>query len=331
MIKNEKSKSNFYSTNPNLPTQQYLSTYATDTTGNKKEINDKKPIKELNITNFIKQKNKFNISNFFNEKEAKKFLESRDLALKRIILNDEIENNNINNGIKNNNLQFQKTEIKKEKAIKKQIQKGNTISLMKNKIKSKNNKNKINPNKNIKNKNDDKSSDSEFNFNIIETVNNCENDSNDNNFIYKFIIDNADESEEIFHRKLKKEIKRVETRKNNINNKIANNSERTQNSNKKNNKGNIKANASEKSEKKISPFDYNEINRNLMIGNEIEVSSISDGTSKSPIKNQTKILATLEDRKDNTNKNLSGKNNSNNQLMINSDHESLISILSGLI
>lgn len=306
MIKNKKSKSNFFNTNSNVLSQQYLSTIATDTTGNKKEVREKKSIKELNIINFIKQKNKFYISNFFDEKEVKMFLESKEIALKRIVLNDEIENTNNNISITINN------------------QKENSTSPSKK-------KNKIDKNKiSNENKNDDKSSDSESNFNIIETVNNCEN-SKDNSFIYKFIIDNANESEDNFHKKLKKEIKKVATKKNNINNKNINNSGRTQTSNKKNDKNSIKVNISEKSGARVNPFKYSEINRNLMIGNDIEVSSINDDDSKSPERIQTKNLTILEDKKDDTNKNLNIKSNSNNQMGINSDHESLISILSGLI
>lgn len=326
MIKNEKPKSNFYSTNPNFLSQQYLSTNATDTTGNKKETIEKKPKKELNITNFIKQKNKFYISNFFNEKESKKFLDSRDIALKRIKLNDEIENINNNNEITNKNCK-QNTEIKNEKKLKKKIQKGNTLSPKKNKSKNKNDKNKIL----TENKNDDKMSGGEIiNFNIINTENNCDNDSKDN-FIYKFIIDNADESEDNFHKKLKKEIKEVETKKSNANNKNVNNSRRTQISNKKHDKNNIKVNMSEKSEKKINPFKYSEITKNLMVGNKIEVSSINDDSLKSPERNHSKIITTLKDKKEDTNKNLNDKNNSNNQIGINSSHESLMSILSDLI
>lgn len=132
------------------------------------------------------------------------------------------------------------------KKIEKKIQKGNTLSPKKNKSKNKNDKNKIL----TENKNDDKMSGGEIiNFKIINTENNCDNDSKDN-FIYKFIIDNADESEDDFHKKLKKEIKEVETKKSNANNKNVNNSRRTQISNKKHDKNNIKVNMSEKSEKK---------------------------------------------------------------------------------
>ena len=330
MIKNEKSKSNFYSTNQNFHSLQYLSTNATDTTGNKKEIIEKKPQKELNIISFIQQKNKFYISNYFNEKEAKKFLESKDIALKRIKLNDEIENINNNNRITNKDCNLQKMEIKDEKKMKHRIQKGHSVSPRKKRIKNLNDKNKIlNHNKNEKNKNNDKKSDGVIiNFKIINTETNCNNDSKDNN---KYIIDNEDESEDNFHKKLKKEIKAVKTDKNISNNKNVNNSRRTQISHKNKYKNNIKVNMSEKGDKKMNPFEYSEIIKNLMVGKEIEVSSINDETPKSPQRNQTKIFTTLENKKDDTNKNLNDKNNSNSQISYNSSHESLMSILSDLI
>jgi hypothetical protein len=320
MIKNQKSKSNFYSTNTNFLSQQYLSTNATDTMV-------KKPKIEPNITNFISQKNKFYFSNFFNENESKKFLESRDIALKRIIFNDEIENINNTNEITNMNCKLPKMENKNEKKSKQHTNKGNIVSPKKKRSKNKDDKNKILN----ENKNDDKTSNGEINnLKIINTKNNCHNDSEDN-YIYKFIIDHADESEDNFHKKLKKEIKAAETQKNYISNKNTYNSRRTQISNKKNDKNSIKINMSEKSEKKINPFKYSEVIKNLMVGNKIEVSSINDDTPKSPIRNQTKEFKTLEDKKDDTNKNLNDKNDSNSQISINSSHESLMSILSDLI
>ena len=321
MIKNEKSKSNFYSTNQNFLSLQYLSTNATDTTGNKKENIEKKSQKELNINSFIQQKNKFYISKFFNEKETKKFLESKDIALKRIKIKDEIENINNTNEITNNNCKLQKKEIKNEKKVKQQIKKGNSVSPRKKRT-----KNKILN----QNKNNDKTSDGEINFNIINTETNCNNDSKDD-YIHKFIIDNEDESENNFHKKLKREIKAVKTDKNILNKKKVINSRRTQISNKKKYKSNIKVNMSWKGNKKINPFEYSEVIKNLMVGKEIEVSSINDDTPKSPERNQTKILTTLEYKKDDTNKNLNDKNNSSSQMSINSSHESLMSILSDLI
>ncbi len=46
--------------------------------------------KVLNIMDFINQKHKFKIQNFFDHRAAKKFLESKDIAMKEIYLDDEI-------------------------------------------------------------------------------------------------------------------------------------------------------------------------------------------------------------------------------------------------
>ena len=78
--------------NPNLPTN--LSTI-----NNKQIIQKKTSKKYLNAIEFIKDKNKFNIKNLFDECGAKKFLQSKEMALMEIKLNDEIKcvNNKYNN------------------------------------------------------------------------------------------------------------------------------------------------------------------------------------------------------------------------------------------
>ena len=102
MIKNKRSKSNFFNKNSNFPSLQDLSTKTTNKIGHRKSGFDRIYNKELNINNFIKQKNKFFISNFFDEKESKKFMDSKDLALKEIKLNDKIENYKNTNDKPNN-------------------------------------------------------------------------------------------------------------------------------------------------------------------------------------------------------------------------------------
>ena len=326
MIKNEKSKSNFFNIGQNFPSQNYMSTNDTNKTGYKKGSFNKLSNKELNIKNFMKQKNKFYISNIFDEKEAKVFLESKDVALEEIKLNDEIEKNenikdkpDINSPIKNH-------EFISEKNLKKKITKKGSISPRKRKSKDKTGKNKFS---------NKRSNKEVMNSNIFNTVNDRENDSNDNNFIYKFIIDNVDESEDNFHQKLKKEIRRVESKKYNLTKK-SNDDDigRTFTSNKKVDKRSVKVNISNKSEAKLNPFNYSETTKNLMVGNDIEVSSINDDILITPDKKTTKMLATLDDKKASTNKNLLNEvqiNANNNSFEINSSHESLMSILSGLI
>jgi hypothetical protein len=320
MINKEKTKSNFFNLSPNYLLQNDLST---NTTNIKSSFN-KLSNKELNITNFIKQKNKFFISNYFDEIESQKFMESKDAALEEIKLNDNIENIKNNSDKPNNSPKLKKAGYKSQKSLKPSIYKGQSIS-----PKRKRSKNKE------KNNNNDKLNDNEdVNWNIFNTINNCENDSNDNNYIYKFIIDNVDEAEDNFHQKLKKEIKRVESKRFNATKQSNNNIGRVFTNNKRIDRNSIKVNYTPKSNGKLNLFNFSETTKNLMIGNDINVSSINDDILKSPEKKETKILADLEDKKDDTNKNILNEAQldvNNNSLEINSSHESLMSILSGLI
>lgn len=311
MIKNEKSKSNFFNSSPKFPLLHDLPTKTTNKIGHRQSSFNQIYNKELNIYNFIKQKNKFFISNFFDEKESKKFMESKDLALKEIKLNDKIDNYKNTNAKPNNSPQLKNDGFKREKYLKK---------------KSKNNE---------KNNNNDKTNNNEgVNCYLFNTINNCENDSNDNNYIYKFIIDNVDEPEDNFHQKLTKEIKRVETKKNNLTKQSNDYIGRAFTCNKKIDKNSIKVYNSQKSNPKLNHFNFNETTKNLMEREDIDVSSINGDILKSPEKKQTKIFEGLEDKKDDSNKNILNEaqlDMNNNSIEINSSHESLMSILSGLI
>jgi hypothetical protein len=323
MIKNKRSKSNFFNKNSNFPSLQDLSTKTTNKIGHRKSGFDRIYNKELNINNFIKQKNKFFISNFFDEKESKKFMDSKDLALKEIKLNDKIENYKNTNDKPNNSPQTKNSGFKTEKNIKQKGPKGQDNSHGNRRS------------KNIdKNNNNDKANNNEgINYDLFNTLNNCEDDSNDNNYIYKFIIDNVDEPEDNFHQKLKKEIKRVESKRYNNTNQSNSNIGRAFTSKKKD-RNSIKVNASEKSNQKLNLFNLSEKTKNLMVGDDINVSSINDDILKSPEKKQTKIFTDLEDKKDDSNKNILNEaqlDMNNNSIEINSSHESLMSILSGLI
>jgi len=320
MIKNEKAKSNFFNISPNFLLQHDLSTNDTNKTGNRKSSFNKISSKELNIHNFIKHKHKFYISNFFDEKQTKEFLESKEIALKEIKLNDIIENYKNKDDKPNSISKIKKITFKSEKGLKRKISKGKSISPRKRKIKKINYFDK-------KNENDGNS------CNIFNTANNCEKDSNDDNYIYKFIIDNVDESEDNFHQKLQKEIKRVESIKYNLTKQSKSNIGRTFTSNKKSEKKSLKVNLREKSDAKLNLFTYSETTKNLMVVEDIEVSSINDDVSLSPRKKR-KILAALKEKNASTNKDLLNDAKldvNNNSIEINSSHESLMSILSGLI
>jgi len=63
-------------------------------TRNKLRI-DEPPKKILNAIEFIKQKNRFYIENVFDAKGTREFLASKEVAMRSIKLNDEIDENNI--------------------------------------------------------------------------------------------------------------------------------------------------------------------------------------------------------------------------------------------
>ena len=94
---------------------------------------------------------------------------------------------------------------------------------------------------------------------------------------------------------MQKEIKIVESIKYNLTKQSKNNIGRTFTSNKKSEKKRLKVNLSEKSDAKLNLFTYSETTKNLMVVEDIEVSSINDDVSLSPRKKR-KILATLEEK-----------------------------------
>lgn len=76
----------------------------------KKKISDQCE-KVLNLVDFMNQKYKCKIQNYFDQKASKKFLESKDIAMKKIYLDDEIISTKSQHDISD--------EIKEEKKTKK--------------------------------------------------------------------------------------------------------------------------------------------------------------------------------------------------------------------
>ena len=75
--------------NSNYNSQQNLSTCPSHIPLPEKKISDQCE-KVLNLVDFINQKYKCKIQNYFDQKASKKFLESKDIAMKKIYLNDDI-------------------------------------------------------------------------------------------------------------------------------------------------------------------------------------------------------------------------------------------------
>ena len=249
----------------------------------------------INVLNFITQKNKFNIIDNYDEKNSKKFLESKSKAMSEINLNDELD------------IELNKKENKKKNKY------NSSIKLQYINEKTSDTDNKI----------------EYYSTNKIEKVEN--NNSNDSNHLYKFILENANETEENFLKKYKKqkEIFLIDF-KNKSEKKIFKLSELK----------NVKKKSIYSGKKQSlfsgqNPFIFSENAKKLMINQNIEASSIKSFSidSQDPIKNFVSIKDD-EDLiiNDNFKKNLDNKNNNNinNEIIIDSDKESILNILSGL-
>ena len=394
----DKQKSNFFLKNssPNLPKK--LSTI-----NNKQSIPIKSSKRNLNVIEFIKNKNKFYIKNFFDEYEAEKFLKSKEIALMEIKLNDEINcvNNKKNNfnlikkslklvkssntnensiniinksanenrgeycikkSIKSSNLNIDENSLKftnksgnedgNENSIKitiksanleenndkndkynisPEIRRGKTINQNKKKKKEK----KIRQNKTEQKKSKNKKIDNLYNNNMnikVKDKKSNSHDSNSSHHIYKFIIDNVNESEEKFNEKLEKEIKKFKTKR--LNSKKYNNYAKTITNKKSANEDKPKNLRQSMTNKGIrrSIFDFSQNAKALMESNDFEISSINDRTR--PNKNESKFFKILESRKKEINNKgtfVYEKKDNNDNIEINSEHQSLMSILSCLM
>ena len=89
MLHEEKFKNNFFYSKSSNNSNKYLSNFAI-ASKNIKNSFFKDSRKELGIIDFIKQKKKFYMPDFFDEKNTKKFLYSKEKAMMEIKLNDEL-------------------------------------------------------------------------------------------------------------------------------------------------------------------------------------------------------------------------------------------------
>jgi hypothetical protein len=351
--------------------------------------------KNLDLIEFIKQKNKFVIESSFDVNGTREFLASKEVAMRAIRLNDEIiEENKVNrvskNCLTNKNLikinisNFNDNIIKK-KSNKIENEKKATISPRKSRKSAKirmklgeefnPEKNTIKPHKSKKSKKSEKkvkfksskNSDNESNIDNNSSINNNNNENNiifdkaDNESlsnIYKFFIDNANESEEIFNKKLKKELKKVENMKQNKDKEKEKEREKEKEKekiNKMKRKSMSKKDLKYKRHKRLnslvvpkmpetqSVFMFSEFNKNLMKDDDIDVSSIGEHLQTSNNNaNKKKVRRAfgsiqINNRqvKEKIHKQMDVDENKGKFLIdkqeINSDKDSIISILSDLM
>ena len=326
------------------------------------KLQNKNKNKNLNIINFIKQKKRFFIENSFDNKGTIQFLASKEIAMRVIKLDDEIIDKNKN--ITNKNLQKMNfldidentyNNLKNHKSSKAAGRR--TISPRK----SRNNNNKIISQKEIlkidhkktkkskkarkskkeeNNKNslilNSKKNNSKENFIIFDKAS---NDSHSN--IYKFFIDNANEPEENFHKKLQKELKKVENLKKNNNSKPKRKSISRKDIEFK--PKSLNSVIFQKNKDTQSVFMFSEKNKNLMKNDDINISSIGEKNNIDSPKNNSiskkekrtygSIQFNNKQIKEKIKKKIT-KDINNDEIcknVINSDKDSIISILSDLM
>ena len=268
----------------------------------------------MTVLNFIKQKDRFKIPDFYDEKNSKKFLDSKNKAMSEIILSDELE-------LDNNN----KKENKKTNKYNSELELNNKIKKEKKRVSKYNSTTKMLKTQYINEKTSD-TDNNKFDYNTNYKMDN----SNDSNFIYKFILDNANESEEIFLKKLKKQMKSIEIKNKNSQKTLSKFSE-SKIDKRKSNFNNKKQSLF----KGPNPFRFSRDAKILMINEPIDASSIKSSSFDS----QNIIISKISgNEKEEINiNNIFNKdsdknvNNSINDIEINSDKDSLMNILSGLM
>lgn len=332
-----------------------------------KRKKNNKPKKCLNVIDFIRQKDKFFIENSFDVRGSREFLASKEVAMREIKLNDEIvvkkkkhkecsEPNLLPLGFNyyqenyKNNKSSKITgqySISPRKTRKKNTKislnvKGTDLNKKYSKKSSKKTKNGISIGtpkskyKNIKENSSYLDSNIE-NDNIIYNNNLDNNDS----YIYKFFIDNANETEDNFQKKLKKEIKKVEGIKKR--NKDYNYQIKSLTKNDLKKPKRMNSVIVRKSKDSQSQFQFSEYTKNLMEIDDISISSINikkEGTCNSLKKTNNKkikrkygsIQINNKQIKERIKKKMDRKiENEIKKEKIYSDKDSIISILSDLM
>lgn len=250
-----KKKINLLSTYSNNNSQIYLSSNMT-TQNNTKISIIKNLQKDLTLFDFIKQKNKFIIHKFFDEKNTKKFLDSKKKAM-AIQIDDEDEK--INDSNNNNETIIINGNISEEKENKSKIKihKNKTTSPKKRRKDKK--RHKVNFKIPDENKNINKNNKCDENFsNQKEKDSSIYNESDKKNLI-----------------KQDEEIKRGQTMKHKNKIHLCNNSI-------------LINNILNKTDKKTNPFIFSEKVKSLMADDEIEISSIHNDEINDDINEQKK-------------------------------------------
>jgi len=239
ILNNNKSNNKLLILSPSY-SRQFLPTHETNNKSSNIYLHN-----EPLLLNFILKKHQYFIPKDFNEKNSKKFLDSKEVALRKIILDDELK---LSQDIKSKPKEKEKKRVSKKKTY------------------------------NCKMKSQQKKLTQKENTILEKLENNINNDK-----IYKCIIDNMNESGEIFDKKLKKEIDNIE---NQNKQKFFSGHVLTYKA------PNTKYNKCKS--KMLSPFNFSQTVKNRMSKDNIQVSSINnDNMSNTREKTQNKTVETI--------------------------------------
>ena len=286
----KKKKDSNYSINTQIIPKMRISNFCSlSKVNNIKDISHELPIMTTPL-DFIKQKKKFIIQDCFDKRGAKNFLKSREEAMMEINLDDEIMEDVKDKKKYNINTSFVETkpDTNYTKNSDKARKRTHSISPVFEKRKSKYGKSRYSQFAKIigDNKNSEKKAD-EADNNFI--FNKTQDDSKESDFVYKFILDNANETEDNFQKKFDKIMKVAENKqknkyfkKNEYQTTIFNNRGNSQ-----------KYNSAKVKRKRESIFTFSEHAKNLMENEGLEESSIcisSDNNKKSAKKNSSNSI-----------------------------------------
>ena len=297
---------------------------------NNKNISNEIPSKISTPIDFIKHKKKFVIPDSFDINGANNFLAEKEVAMMTINLEDDILEENMGKNFKKSNKNLFNLDsgnysfLEENKKIENKIVEGkknnnakktSNYKLINSTSKKKKKSKYISYFQSNINSNINSNSNSNFKNNIKSNLESI-NDSNGNNkffifnhhdskksdYLYKFIIENANETDDNFHKKFEKVVKEMETKKPNQLNVHKNKKLYIHNSSTSNMivKENGKSNNESKSKKCGSIFMFSENSRKMMINDsEIGESSIIENDvmiyhEKDKINNNKKNIANSE-------------------------------------
>ena len=221
----QKTSSFFYINSTKINSEQKNKSLSTIYSNiNSKNLSEENPQKLETPLDFIIQKKKFNLDSIFNAKGTKDFLASKEKAMMEIQLDDEINHHKKHKKKRKNStliqIKYPKIESKNEGNIKNKNKiKKKSVTFISKEDKHNNIRIKKAPTKkkidtkfnNMENKKNVQNS-KDYNDNTFLIIDKLNENSQESNYFYKFILNNVNDSEDIFYKKYENMAKSVENK-----------------------------------------------------------------------------------------------------------------------